>query len=479
MLCALSGAAPEHPVVSTKSGHIFERSLVEKFVETSGRCPVTGEPLEASDLLPIKANSTVKPRPVAAASIPGMLSLFQNEWDALMLELFTQKQQLESVRQELGHALYQHDAACRIIARLVKERDDARQALTELKPMPAQAVASAPKEAVQSGLTPVIISKFETTSKALSKGRKKRSAPADQTSAEAIAAFTEQASKGLHKAGPACVDVHVGDERLVATGGADGKVTTFDSNSKVVKATMTGHSKQVSRVRLHPAKPLLLSCSHDCSMRVWDLDGKQLHSIVPHTAEVTDCTLHATGDYCVTASMDRSWALSDLNRGDTVLSVKDSPEGYTCAGFHPDGLILGTGTERVVRIWDIKSQTNVASFEGHEGPVTCLSFSENGYYLATGADDATVKLWDLRKLKNFHTISAEQGAAVKAVHFDYSGSFLAIARGKAPSVYESKTWGVVKTFDDHSADVTGVCFGKAAGMLAATSADGALKLYGN
>lgn len=40
-LCALSGVAMVDPVVSRKSGHVFERRLIEKQIEATGLCPIT------------------------------------------------------------------------------------------------------------------------------------------------------------------------------------------------------------------------------------------------------------------------------------------------------------------------------------------------------------------------------------------------------------------------------------------------------
>jgi len=72
-------------------------------------------------------NNTTKPRLANAAGVGDLMTMFQSEWDGLMQETFHLKQNLENVRQELSHALYQHDADCRVIARLSKERDEARK----------------------------------------------------------------------------------------------------------------------------------------------------------------------------------------------------------------------------------------------------------------------------------------------------------------------------------------------------------------
>ena len=66
-----------------------------------------------------------------------------------MLETFNLKTQFHTTQQELANALYENDAAKRVIARLIKERDEARVMLSEFKVQFAKSApaptASAPK----------------------------------------------------------------------------------------------------------------------------------------------------------------------------------------------------------------------------------------------------------------------------------------------------------------------------------------------
>jgi pre-mRNA-processing factor 19 len=98
-----------------------------------GTDPVTGTPLSKEDLIELKSSNVVHPRPPTRTSLPALLATFQNEWDATVLETFQLKSQLAQVRQELSTALYDYEGALRVLARITKERDDARAALAKVQ----------------------------------------------------------------------------------------------------------------------------------------------------------------------------------------------------------------------------------------------------------------------------------------------------------------------------------------------------------
>ena len=50
-----------------------------------------------------------------------------------MLETLALRKQTAQLRQELSHSLYKEDATMRVLARTIKERDEARDALANIQ----------------------------------------------------------------------------------------------------------------------------------------------------------------------------------------------------------------------------------------------------------------------------------------------------------------------------------------------------------
>lgn len=148
------------------AGVVYEKRLIEQYINEHGTEPSTGEALTNDDLLALQSSRIVRPRPPTLTSIPALLATFQNEWDALALETYNLKEQLARAREELATALYQHDAAVRVIARLSKERDEAREALSKVTVSDGAANGDAMALDTVEGLPEHLAEKVDETHKA-------------------------------------------------------------------------------------------------------------------------------------------------------------------------------------------------------------------------------------------------------------------------------------------------------------------------
>jgi WD40 repeat protein len=81
--------------------------------------------------------------------------------------------------------------------------------------------------------------------------------------------------------------------------------------------------------------------------------------------------------------------------------LKDVPylSAMTVA-ISPNGRLLAAGcSDGAVRIWDIFSQQQLASWKGHQETILTVAFSPDGRTLASGGVDTTILLWDVSRLK--------------------------------------------------------------------------------
>jgi pre-mRNA-processing factor 19 len=299
----------------------------------------------------------------------------------------------------------------------------------------------------------------------LSKGRKKRGVSPSLATPEDLAAFSLRASFPVHstrKGGIAAVAVAPDADAVVATAGGDATVQLFDRAAGRALATLKGHTKKVLDVKFVGSVGLVASASADKTVRVWkaaaaageggDAPGYECAAVLEgHGGEVVSVCVHPTHDFLVTAASDGAWGLYDIGTADCLARV--SPEagaaGFSAAALHPDGLILCTGAlDAGLQVWEARTQKRVAKFDGHSGPVRSISFSENGYHMASAASDG-VKLWDLRKLKNFQSLEPYgPGGGAAAVAFDHSGLYLAVAGADARVYGVKQDWAVLGQWGD-------------------------------
>ncbi|KAF7306552.1 hypothetical protein MIND_00446500 [Mycena indigotica] len=481
--CALSGEPPQDPVVSSKTGKVYERRLILKYISENGKEPISDEKLEEADLISIKASpETAAPRPPSLTSIPATLNALQNEWDALILECFALKQQNNSIRQELSYALYNQDAAQRVVARLIRERDAAREALANVQVSVGIAPTSATEDVEMndesaSAMPAHVVEQIEKTHAALSGVRKKRKPPPEYvTTAEMKALGPKHTIPSLHSASPAGITslaVSASNPSHFLTGGNDKIVQLYDRDTDKVLATLKGHTKKVNHVAFREADgepTLVLSGGADKIAKIWAHDsasGEYIPkgTVRTHKSDITGVVVHPTSTILGLSSADKTYSFHDLATAEQVYHSTPADDPFSSLGIHPDGTLiaLGTPTSKIY-IYDVRTGAAAAILDPPEGAapftVNTLSFSENGYHLLAPNSLSTVAIWDLRKRKTAHTIDLGESFKINKVVYDYSAQFFGVAGSQGARIFAHKTWEELARLDE-GGEVTDLVFAPA------------------
>lgn len=418
----MSGEIANDPVISPRSGAIFERLLVEKYVSSSGTDPITDEPLLVEDLIPVNVQSAkyVAPKPPAFNSIPSMLSTFQNEWDSLALEVFTLRKQLHKSREELSAALYHHDAAVRVAAKAIKERDEAKQALQELSIAigtlgsslaTSLAVNLNGKEQhgddqTENSTAPPaeLISKARESLFLLHKSQKP-SLPVASNQQISIKFNSSISSHPFKKLSASYFDIKSNTLVLGSSTGAIALISLDDNNS-LVKYSKSAHKGMdvgsISMVQYedksHPIVSHLSGAvtigDNLAKFPRTDGDNLVISSLIRHPSiETLFIIVYENG----------LWSLNDSSKLQTLYTSSSAISGsVTSSDIHVDGALLALGNNLgEILIFDLTTGSSISSIKPQYQSISLIKFALNGYWLlvASSAESgqSVLEVFDLRK----------------------------------------------------------------------------------
>jgi len=279
-----------------------------------------------------------------------------------------------------------------------------------------------------------------------------------------------------------------------------------------------GHSQDVNALSFSADGALLVSASHDRTVKVWDYAGARLlHTITlpfVYTAQVVQIPVaRASPNGQLVAAAIR---LSDTHSYFANVRLFDAQSGaqqhifpqtaIAARGlaFSPDGALLAEGGD-AVRIWNVATLESVItlpvagettalefspdgsrlaggfsngrlrlwrtsdwmlerSWIGHSGQARAVTFAPNGTQLASTGDDGAVTLWAVPAAEFIRTMIHSGGASTLA--FSPEGASLASGGSDHMiNLWNPDTSGLLRTLVGHDGPVLTIVFAPDGGTL--------------
>lgn len=189
------------------------------------------------------------------------------------------------------------------------------------------------------------------------------------------------------------------DGLYLASGGWDKMVLIWDLRTLDASQKIGFHSQPVTCLSFQSTKPgLLATGSADQTVAIWNpVNGALVKTLQHHNNWILSTSFSSNGRLLASASWDKTISVCNVETGKVSSSLSGHTTGvWTCAfstDDSPSSDTLCSGAEDgSLKLWDLRSNTVVMSLVGgHEDRIKCCSWSPSAQYVASSSADGKVK----------------------------------------------------------------------------------------
>ncbi|BAY27999.1 WD-40 repeat-containing protein [Calothrix sp. NIES-2100] len=146
--------------------------------------------------------------------------------------------------------------------------------------------------------------------------------------------------------------------------------------------------------------------------------------------------------------------------------------------FSPDGKTLASGADdKTIKIWNVETGQEIRTLNGHSQRVNSVAISPDGKTLVSGSADATIKIWNVATGNEIRTLN-RHSRWVWSVTISPDGKTLVSCSGdKTIKIWNVETGQEIRTLNGHSEEVYSVAFSPDGKTLVSGSGDKTIKIW--
>jgi len=190
------------------------------------------------------------------------------------------------------------------------------------------------------------------------------------------------------------------DGHLLATGGENGSLALFDTESGRLLKKLKGHhpKREVKAIVFHPQGQWLASAGNDKRIIFWNLtSGEPLFEWSTPSKIKALAVLPPDGKYLASGGEDNNITIWEVSTGKIQKVLAGHTESISEGGlaFSHSGKWLASGSyDDTARLWSVETGQTIYTLKGHSDDVGNVLFSPNDQFIFTSSDDKSIRRWD-------------------------------------------------------------------------------------
>ena len=127
--------------------------------------------------------------------------------------------------------------------------------------------------------------------------------------------------------------------------------------------------------------------SMDNTAKLWDVNsGKEIHTLLGHTAEIVSLNFNTNGRQVITGSFDHTIKLWDVGTGKCIHTLSGHHGEISSTQFNfSSELCISGSIDRTCKIWNVKTGQCLQTLRGHNDEILDVAFNATGSKVSRAA----------------------------------------------------------------------------------------------
>jgi len=251
------------------------------------------------------------------------------------------------------------------------------------------------------------------------------------------------------KAAPTSINISPDGQSLLC-GFNDGSFKVLDPVSfEASLEVKDAHFKAVNAMDMPPKMDFLLSAGHN-SIKLWDLNGKQLTRWGGHATTIWNAEFSHDGKQAVSSAINKTFILWDVYNGTVAEQMRGHEDVCLAVAISPnDSLIASASSDQTLKIWDRHTRQPIITLHGPAQAVYDVEFSPGNELVALASKDRSVRIYKWKEEELIHLLKGHRDMVME-LEFSPDGNFLISASADQSIIlWEVKSGDKIHSFIDN------------------------------